>query len=148
MAMTWAELKAELVDLGFEEDSVTSDNEYGRLIRNSVNRALDIIYYTVESRISDYYKVEQSFGYEDDDGSWVVPKPRHVNTETAEDARINVADTLRVLVGLLAAHYVWLDDDITKATMYWNEYDQLKNDILNEALRPRKATITGGIRWY
>ena len=147
MAMTWAELKAELVDLGFEEDSVTSESEYGRLIRNAVNRALDIIYNTVEIRIADYYKVEQSFGYEGDDGTWIVPKPRHVAADTEDDQKINVADNIRPLVALLAAHYVWLDDDVTKATMYWNEYDQLKNEILGEALRPRKATITGGIRW-
>ena len=145
--MTWAELKAELVDLGFEEDSVTNDNEYGRIIRGAVNRALDIIYYTIEDRIIDYYKVEQSFGYEDDDGSWIIPKPKHVSTSTLDDQKINVADNLRPLVALLAAHYVWLDDDVTKATMYWNEYDQLKNEILGNALRPRKATIVGGIGW-
>ena len=145
MAMNWAELKAELVDLGFEEDSITSESEYGRLIRNSVNRALDIIYTTVEKRIVDYYRIEQSFGYEDDDGNWVIPKPKHVSTDTTDDQRINVADNVRVLVALLAGHYVWLDDDITKATMYWNEYDQLKNDILSDAMRPRKAQIVGGV---
>ena len=147
MAMTWAELKAELVDLGFEEDEITSETEYGRLIRNSVNRALDLIYYTVERRIIDYYKVEQSFGYEDDDGSWIISKPKHVASDTSDEQRINVADNVRPLVSLLAAHWVWLDDDITKATMYWNEYDQLKSEILAECTRPRKATIEGGIRW-
>ena len=145
MAMTWAELKAELVDLGFEEDEITS--EYGRIMRNSVNRALNFIYNTVELRIADYYRVEESFGYEDDDGSWVIPKPKKVAADTAEDARINIADNLSELVPLLAAHYVWLDDDITKATMYWNEYDQMKNEILAECMRPRKAVIEGGIRW-
>lgn len=145
MAMTWADLKAELVDLGFEEDSITSETEYGRLIRNSVNRALDIIYHTVEKKITDYYRVEESFGYEDDDGSWVIPSPKHVALDTEDDRRINVADNVRPLVALLAGHYVWLDDDITKATMYWNEYDQLKGDILAEAMRPRKAKIIGGV---
>jgi len=144
MAMNWAELKAELVDLGFEEDSITSDTEYGRLIRNSVNRALDIIYTTVESRIIDYYKLNESFGY-DDDGEWIIPKPKHVSVDTADTQRINVADNVRPLVGLLAAHWVWLDDDITKATMYWNEYDQLKEEILGDATRPRKAQIIGGV---
>lgn len=147
MAMTWAELKAELVDLGFEEDEITSENEYGRLIRNAVNRALDLIYHTVERRIIDYYKVEQSFGYEDDDGSWIISKPKHVASDTSDEQKINVADNVRPLVSLLAAHWVWLDDDITKATMYWNEYDQLKNEILAECMRPRKAVIEGGIRW-
>lgn len=143
--MTWADLKAELVDLGFEEDSITSESEYGRTIRNSVNRALDIIYNTVEKKIIDYYKVEESFGYEDDDGSWIISKPKHVASDTSDEQKINVADNVRPLVSLLAAHWVWLDDDITKATMYWNEYDQMKADILAEAMRPRKARIIGGV---
>lgn len=145
MAMTWAELKAELVDLGFEEDDITT--EYGRLMRNSVNRALDVVYNIVVPQIEGYYKITQSWGYEGDDGDWILPKPKHVTTETEEDARINIAGNLQPLIPLLAAHYIWLDDDITKATMYWNEYDQLKDQIIMVCKQPRKAKIEGGIRW-
>lgn len=145
MAMTWAELKAELVDLGFEEDD-TVNNEYGRIMRNAVNRAQNFIYYSVEDRLKDYYAIEESFGY-DDDGEWVLPKPKKVTADTEDDARINLADNLVELLPLLAAHYIWLDDDITKATMYFNEFDQMKNEIMSNCLRPRKATIEGGIRW-
>ena len=131
MATTWADLKAQLVDLGFEEDSITSETEYGRLIRNSVNRALDVVYSIVVPQIESYYKLTESWGYEDEDeGEWVLPKPKHVTVETEEDARINIADNLYPLIPLLAAHYIWLDDDIQKATMYWNEYDQLKDQII------------------
>ena len=145
MAMTWAELKAELVDLGFEEDDITT--EYGRLIRNSVNRALDAVYYIVVPQIEGYYKLTESWGYEDDDGSWVLPKPKHVTADTADDDKINIARNLQPLVPLLAAHYIWLDDDITKATMYWNEYDQLKDQLITVCRMPKKAKIEGGIRW-
>ena len=145
MAMTWAELKAELVDLGFEEDDITT--EYGRLIRNSVNRALDAVYYIVVPQIEGYYKLTESWGYEDDDGSWVLPKPKHVTADTADDDKINIARNLQPLVPLLAAHYIWLDDDITKATMYWNEYDQLKDQLIAVCRMPKKAKIEGGIRW-
>lgn len=146
MATTWADLKAQLVDLGFEEDSITSETEYGRLIRNSVNRALDVVYSIVVPQIESYYKLTESWGYEDE-GEWVLPKPKHVTVETEEDARINIADNLYPLIPLLAAHYIWLDDDIQKATMYWNEYDQLKDQIIMVCRQPRKAQIIGGIGW-
>lgn len=144
MATTWADLKAELVDLGFEEDEITT--EYGRLMRNSVNRALDVIYNIVVPQIEGYYKITESWGY-DVDGTWTLPKPKHITEDTVDTQRINIADNLTPLVGLLAAHYIWLDDDITKATMYWNEYDQLKDQIIMVCRQPRNAQITGGIRW-
>ena len=33
---------------------------------------------------------------------------------------------------------------MTKATLYWNEYDDLKNQILATIMKPRKAKIIGG----
>ena len=140
---TWGNLKAELVDLGFEEDSITS--EYGRIMRNSVNRALDVVYNIVVPQIESYYRITESFGYEGDDGEWVVPKPRHITEATLDTDRINIADNLYPLSPLLAAHYLWLDDDVTKATLYWNEYDQLKDQIIAVCRQPRKAEIIGGV---
>lgn len=145
MAMTWAELKAQLVDLGFEEDNITL--EYGRLMRNSVNRALDIVYDIVVPQIEAYYKLTESWGYEDDNGDWQLPKPKHVTEDTEDDFKIGLAANLQPLIPLLAAHYIWLDDDIQKATMYWNEYDQLKDQIIMVCRMPRKAQIIGGIGW-
>ena len=146
MATTWADLKAELVDLGFEEDSIAS--EYGRIMRNSVNRALDVVYNIVVPQIESYYRITESWGYEDDDtGEWTLPKPKHITENTLDTQRINIADNLMPLIPLLAAHYLWLDDDVTKATLYWNEYDQLKEQIIAVCRQPRKATIEGGVRW-
>lgn len=146
MATTWGELKSQLIDLGFEEDSITS--EYGRLIVNSTNRALDVVYNIVVPQIESYYKLTESWGYTDSNGNWTLPKPKHVTQLTADDAKINLADNLQPLIPLLAAHYIWLDDDITKATMYWNEYDQLKDQIIMVCKQPRNATIEGGVRFY
>ena len=115
---------------------------------NSVNRALDVVYNIVVPQIESYYKLTESWGYEDDDGEWVLPKPKHVTTSTDDTQKISIADNLYPLIPLLAAHYIWLDDDVTKATLYWNEYDQLKDQIIAVCRQPRKATIEGGIRWY
>lgn len=145
MATTVHELFDELVDLGFEEDEITS--EYGRIFVNSVNRALDIVYNIVVPQIESYYKLTESWGYEGDDGEWTLPKPKHISVSSSPTERINIADNLAPLIPLLAAHYIWLDDDITKATMYWNEYDQLKDQIIAVCRMPRKARIEGGIRW-
>lgn len=142
MAVTWGELRDQLVDLGFEEDEITI--EYARLIRNSVNRSLDIIRYIDVPQIEDYYKATQSWGYEDSDGKWVLPKPRHITEETEDEAKINLADNLQPLLPLLAAYHIWLDDDITKATMYWNEYDQYKQQLFESCKRVRNAVIEGG----
>jgi len=147
MATTWADLKAELVDLGFEEDS-TVQSEYNRIVINSVNRALDVVYNIVVPQIESYYKLTESWGYEGDDGEWVLPKPKHITTNTEDTQKITIADNLYPLIPLLAAHYIWLDDDVTKATLYWNEYDQLKDQIIMVCKQPRKAKIEGGIRWY
>ena len=146
MATTWADLRAELVDLGFEEDEITT--EYGRLMRNSVNRALDVVYNIVVPQIESYYKLTASWGYEDESGKWTLPKPKHITEDTEDTQKINIAANLYPLIPLLAAHYIWLDDDITKATMYWNEYDQLKDQIIAVCRQPRSAVIEGGIRWY
>lgn len=140
---TWADIKAQLVDLGFEEDSITT--EYGRIMINSVNRALDVVYDIVVPQIESYYRLTDSWGYEDDDGSWVLPKPKHISADTEDTQKINIADNLVPLIPLLAAHYVWLDDDVTKATLYWNEYDQLKDQLIMVCRQPRKAQIIGGV---
>lgn len=152
MSMTWGDLKDMLVDLGFEEDSITSESEYGRLIRNSVNRAISIIRSTVILQIEDYLQNQESWGYEttdtDSDGNetttWTLPKTKRITAETNDEQKINFPEITEPLLPLLAAHYVWLDDDITKATTYWNEYDSLKNEIIGVAKTPRKATIEGG----
>ena len=144
MAYTVSELYGELVDLGFEEDSIT--NEYGRIFVNSTNRALDIVYNIVVPQIESYYRLTESWGYLDDEtNEWVLPKPRHISESSEPDERINIADNLKPLIPLLAAHYVWLDDDVTKATLYWNEYDQLKDQIIMVCRQPRKAKIIGGV---
>lgn len=66
-----------------------------------------------------------------------------ITDQTPDDYEIQVVYPFDPLVALLAAHYVWLDDDERKAILYWNEYDQLKAEIMAKAYRP-KARIVGG----
>ena len=143
MSTTWGELKSQVIDLGFEEDEITI--EYGRIIRNSVNRALDIVRNVVVPQIEGYYTAEKSWGYEDaETGKWILPKVKHVTADTEDDFKINLPDNLMPLIPLLSAHYIWFDDDITKAVTYWNEYDQLKDQIITVCRMPRKSVIEGG----
>lgn len=69
-----------------------------------------------------------------------------VTSDMQDDYQVQVVYQCEPLVDLLAAHYVWLDDDERKAILYWNEYDQLKQEIMAKSLRTR-AKVIGGIRW-
>lgn len=78
-----------------------------------------------------------------------IKKLPAVTSSTSPEAEIGVATKVEHLVALLAAHYVWKDDDVQKSTDYWNEYDMLKDDFLEAQERERKpkATVIGGLTW-
>ena len=78
-----------------------------------------------------------------------IKKLPTVTSSTSPEAEIGVATKVGHLVALLAAHYVWKDDDVQKSTDYWNEYDMLKDDFLEAQERERKpkATVIGGLTW-
>lgn len=69
-----------------------------------------------------------------------------VTGDTENDDELTVYYSCEPLIGLLAAHYVWLDDDERKAILYWNEYDSLKQEIQAKLNAP-KARVIGGLRW-
>ena len=50
------------------------------------------------------------------------------------------------LVPLLAAYYLWLDDEEQKATMYNNLYEQKLNQLLSKKKLP-KATVQPDSEW-
>lgn len=139
MALTYSQIKKELVDLGFELDSEVQ-SEYQRVRLNAINRALQVIWSTVIFPNKDYFVQEEEIT-EDDTGLALF------NLDSTDSDTTNIPSILNPLLPLLSAHWLWLDDDLTKATIYWNEYDDLKNQIIAAIRQPRKATITGGIRW-
>jgi len=143
MNTTFKEFKEQIVDMGFEEDEILNDSEYGRVIRNAVNRAQDVIYTTVALQIENFLLLY--------DNDWEMPEdvkhidaPTKITTSTKDTFNMPLSTFLMPLLPLLTAYYVWLDDDINKATMYYNQYDTMKNELLNVAMKPRMATIEGG----
>ncbi|MEY8366842.1 hypothetical protein AALA22_14495 [Anaerovoracaceae bacterium 41-7] len=126
--MTFGDLKDKLRDMGFEEDA--SMDEYKELVINAVNRSIEIIKNTVVSRLE---------GAE--------PEPFVLDLESDDETEIDLPAKVTMLLPLLSAYYIWLDDDERKAVMYYNQYDDLCNQIFSERLNGTKMTITGGYRF-
>ena len=144
MSIEYSEIKARLTDLGFEEDDVTEE-EYRRIFRNSLNRSGEIIYATVMLAAEDYCRKKMGLEKYDDDGTEIpLTQITKIDDDTSDEDEIEIMDELVPLYTLLAAHYAWLDDDLTKAMIYWNEFDDLKNAFIANARIPRNARIIGG----
>lgn len=137
MAITYKEIKESLTDLGFEIDSEV-DSEYGRTRLNAINRSLSVLWSTVILPYISY------FTSEDEDGKPVEPVMTYFDENSQDADETSCPELLKPLLQLLTAHWLWLDDDLTKATIYWNEYDDLKNQIIATIRMPRNAVIIGG----
>lgn len=137
MAITYKEIKEALVDLGFEIDDEV-ESEYHRLRINAINRSLNVLWSTVILPNLSYF--EETDDIDEDEGLTYFG-------DTPEDTdETNLPRILLPLLQLQSGHWLWLDDDLTKATIYWNEYDDLKNQILMMIRTPRRAKIIGGFR--
>ena len=139
--MTYGEAKEIIRDYGFEDKSAMS--EYQTIIKNSLNTAIQNIYDDMVIQLKGYYKKTLST----DEKEWEPVRPELINDLTEDDFVIELPDNLLVLVPLLAAHFVWLDDDIQKSINYYNDYEDMRQKILNSCFSDVKATITGGIGW-
>lgn len=135
MAITYKDIKEALVDLGFEIDSEV-ESEYKRVRLNAINRSLNVLWSTVCLPYISYF--EDNYDLDEEEGLTMFTE------DSDDDDRTNLPDILLPLLQLQAGHWLWLDDDLTKATIYWNEYDDLKNQILATIMKPRKAKIIGG----
>lgn len=135
MAITYKEIKEALVDLGFEIDDEV-ESEYHRVRLNAINRSLNVLWSTVILPNISYF--EDTDDMDEDEGV------TYFGDTPDEDDTVNLPRILLPLLQLQAGHWLWLDDDLTKATIYWNEYDDLKNQIIATIMKPRKAKIIGG----
>ena len=139
--MTYGEAKEIIRDYGFEDNSAMS--EYQTIIKNSLNTAIQNIYDDMVIQLKGYYKKTLST----EEKEWKPVRPELINDLTEDNFVIELPDNLLVLVPLLAAHFVWLDDDIQKCINYYNDYEDMRQKILNSCFSDVKATITGGIGW-
>lgn len=145
--MNYGELKQQIRDLGFEEDLAIT--EYNTIVINACNRAIGLINKTVVARAEQYFVNDWRLKHENDEGytPWTLPELEPITKDTPEDFEIDLPDKVIDLVSLLASYYVWLDDDIIKASFYWNQYDDMKNQILDDCLRARTCTIGSERKW-
>ena len=139
--MTYGEAKEIIRDYGFEDNSAMA--EYNTNVKNALNAAIQNIYDDMVIQLKGYYKKTLST----DEKEWEPVRPELINDLTEDDFVIELPDNLLVLVPLLAAHFVWLDDDIQKSINYYNDYEDMRQKILNSCFSDVKATITGGIGW-
>lgn len=71
--------------------------------------------------------------------------PATVAASTPDETPLDVDIRIEGALPLLVSYYVWLDDDERKAARYKNDFDERKDEILQETERPR-AKIRGGFR--
>ena len=138
--MTWGDIKNQIRDLGFEDNS--SMEEYASIVRNATNHAINVINTTVVMPLKAYFKAELSTEEEE----WTLPVITDITEDTADDFEIQLPLIVQPLIKLLASHYVWFDDDLTKSTYYYNEYDDLMNQIKQACYAARRITIGQGLR--
>jgi len=139
MAITYKEIKEALVDLGFELDDEV-ESEYRRVRLNAINRSLNVLWSTVILPNISYF--EETDDMDADEGIDLFEDTEDRPVEDTDET--NLPSILLPLLQLQSAHWLWLDDDLTKATIYWNEYDDLKNQIIGSIRSARKAKIIGG----
>jgi hypothetical protein len=154
--MNWGELKQAIRDLGFEEDSTMT--EYATIVRNASNRAINMIIEDILVPCKSYFvamystkttEIDPETGEEHEVVTkWELPEIDQIKADTKDDTEIDLPERVIPVLSRLASHYVWLDDDQVKATIYWNEYDTFKNDLIAEAnSRNYNCEFYGGL-WF
>jgi hypothetical protein len=154
--MNWGELKLAIRDLGFEEDATMT--EYTTIVRNAANRAINMLIQDVLVPNKNYFEATLSYWTtvtDPDTGEetrvrvkWELPDMDQITADTADTTEIDLPDRVIPILSRLASHYVWLDDDQVKATIYWNEYDDFKATLFDEARsRNYNCEFYGGL-WF
>lgn len=154
--MNWGELKKEIRDLGFEEDSTIE--EYESIVINAANRAAKMIIsecinankeyfgalYATKKKVVDPITGDITYEVR----KWTQPEWDEITADTPDDTDIDLPERVIYILPVLASHYVWLDDDQVKATIYWNEFDDFRNSLNDEARsRNYNCEFYGGL-WF
>lgn len=77
------------------------------------------------------FKEESGRIYLEDQGSGTfyikyMRRPHLISASSEDDTEIDMPASAVLMIAPLAAYYIWLDDDAVKASMYRNDYEQLK----------------------
>lgn len=127
-----------------ENNEVTFDS-IDRVVKNT-DKGIDTFadWDIVEGKILVVDPQQMKYIYEtEEDSITVYYKQRifQITSNMADSTELPIEYTCEPLLSLLTAHYVWLDDDERKAVMYYNEYDQMKQEILAEVLKPKARIV-------
>ena len=68
-----------------------------------------------------------------------------ITLDTPDDTNIELPLKAHILLPLLTAYYVWLEDEKSKAVDYYNQYEKLSQTVVGESMRPRMTILSGGI---
>lgn len=66
-----------------------------------------------------------------------------IDTETSDDFVPEIPLKVHHLIPLLAAYYLWLDDEEAKAMQYYEKYKSALSDVLQKENAPRMRIVTG-----
>ena len=196
--MNYGDLKDQIRDMGFSDDAEIE--EFGELIPNSINRAIEeinlnvapiietyeieqdgtgkgLFFYDIESLTrddneeitfldfadtpvmvgDDVYQTFNDFEIENEkimvlDGALegtfrVFYKKKHtpITTKTPDTTEIELPLKAQHMIPYLAAYYIWLEDEQTKAVYYYNRYEQLLQEYQAKKEKPRARIASGGI---
>lgn len=72
-------------------------------------------------------------------------KPTTITESTPDDFEIELDNHIQCLVPVLASFYVWNDDNLQRATQYYNDYEEMRNMILGKEKRII-ARVNCGVR--
>jgi len=75
---------------------------------------------------------------------WYKKRYTPVTLDTAPDFEFELDEDLHVLIPLLAAFYVWQDDEERKADKMYNDYEVKRNDIVARENRVVAYVRSGG----
>lgn len=78
---------------------------------------------------------------------WYKKTPERITEDTPDDFEIELDYDVAVLVPYLMCHDLWMDDDVQKAVMYYNKYDDLKNQVLVNQSKDTVATVVAPKGW-
>lgn len=141
--MTLGYLKNNIRDLGFEDETTMVEEEEKSIVINAINKSLNLINSDIVLPLQAWFRKELSTEEEE----WEVPEIQVFDELTSDDTEINLPNRVLPLVPLLCAHFVWLDDDVQKSTIYWNDYEEFRNRIYSGCMSSAKVTVGKGLRF-